>query len=446
MAEKEGRKRKRQANGAHTTNKKAVTEGSGLGSSDIKVTYANEDVLRPVLVSAPGLMPPSIPFEPYVKPLATKHAGSAPKPDTHNVLLHSSKHQRVDYTASSSSLGQQQSHYIAIFDPATNELQITPTHHLDLRSVPRKTADLDEDQDATGRGTYAAQREDLGKEFGTKKAQKFIASRTENAIVKDSKGKGKKSDVQDAILESMADASVSATPRKQDADDDLLSSKPIPRPNLMAESVEDVYSFDTLIPPSDARLVPIKDWQDAVQADQAINFNHRYPAFRLNTIGRSDDLLKLKALRYLGCLLEFHDALQSGGRAASKKVPKKEVLQKRIPTDKYPEALVDAVRRRFATPANELPKWQLENLYTHICALSLYIDDWRTDTTNLKDDLKMENKQISQYFVELGAKIGPPTEREREDRNLSKAQASVVKMARLKLPLEFPKARTGRRK
>lgn len=32
---------------------------------------------------------------------------------------------------------------------------------------------------------------------------------------------------------------------------------------------------------------------------------------------------------------------------------------------------------------------------THIAALSLYIDNWRTDTYDLREDLRMENKQYA---------------------------------------------------
>lgn len=154
--------------------------------------------------------------------------------------------------------------------------------------------------------------------------------------------------------------------------------------------MEDVYTFDTLIPPSDARLVPIKDWQEKAREDEDIKFSHRFPAFRVGAVGKSDDHTKLTALRYLTLLLEFHDALSNAGRAG-KKVPKKEIIAKRFSA--WPSQLVDAVRRRFADETGQaLGKWQQDNLYTHICALSLYIDGWTTNASNLKDDLKLEQR------------------------------------------------------
>ncbi|KAI7526848.1 RNA polymerase I associated factor, A49-like protein, partial [Hortaea werneckii] len=319
----------------------------------------------------------------------------------------------------------------------TNQLQITPAHHVSLRSIPRKISD---ESKAKGR-SLAQQREALGQEFGTKKAKKVIASRTENAITKGNQS-GVQSGAQNAVLENMADAEAEA-PGKEQVEQDQLASKPIPRPNLSAESVEQVYTFNTLIPQGEARLVPVKDWQERARADQEMTFSHRYPAHRVAAIGKSDDMLKLKALSYLNLLLDFHDALQGAGRSG-KKVPKKEILSKKM--DKWPETLVDLVRRRFSNPQNELPKWHQDNLYTHMAALTLYIDGWTTNTTDLKEDLRIENRQITQYFNELGCRVGPLTEKERERLGVPKAVAGSMRMARLKLPLDFPKPRAGRRR
>lgn len=436
MAEKESKKRKRQSNGVDTPSKKLAIDAGGK----IKVSYVEDAGLHPVLLSAPGVNAPRVPFKAYFKATSTKHATDDVTPKTHDLLLQSSQHPRLDYTAVPNTLGQHTSHYVAVFDPATNELRVTPAHHLSLRSTLRSEAQ-DVEQD---RLTLAQQREELGREFGTKKAKKAILSKTENAIPQDTKGKGKVTDVQSAILESVGDttAGAASTDPQQDADAQL-AAKPIPRPNLQAETVEDVYTYDTLIPPSDARMIQIKDWQDKVRADEVIQFKHRFPANRVQTIAKGEDAIKLKALRYLTLLLEFHDAL--GSNRSGKKVPKKDVLSKRLSA--WPQNLVDSVRRRFSNDTgSELGKWQLDNLYTHMCAFSLYIDGWTTDTSNLKDDLKMETKTISQYFNELGCKVSAPTEAERNARNLGKAQAAVTRFARLKLPLDFPKARAGRRR
>lgn len=194
MAEKEQRKRKRQSNGAETPNKKAAIEGG-----NIKVTHAGETGLHPVLLGTSGIQAPAVPFKAYAKPReGSKRAEKGDiTPATHDLLLQSSQHPRLDYTAVPSPIDDQLSHYVAIYDPARKVLQIAPAHHLRLRSTLRAEA---EDEAAPRARTIGQQREALGQEFGTKKAKKAINSKSTNAIAGN---EGEITDVQRAILESV---------------------------------------------------------------------------------------------------------------------------------------------------------------------------------------------------------------------------------------------------
>ena len=42
---------------------------------------------------------------------------------------------------------------------------------------------------------------------------------------------------------------------------------------------------------------------------------------------------------------------------------------------------------------SELNKWHVDNLITHMAAISLFIDGYKTDTCDLREDLRLENKQ-----------------------------------------------------
>lgn len=434
MAEKEQKKRKRHSNGTDGPSKRVSFSGV---NGPLKVSFANKDGLHPILVSAPGLSTPSIPFDPYVQQTAKKTNGF-PSPHTHNVLLHSDQHPKLDYTATPVANDEPISHYVAVLDPKTNKVEVYPAYHTSLRRIPRR--DEDEDKEENER-TMLEQRAELGMEFGTKKAKKIIADKTVNAITKGSKGKGKQDDVADAILESI-DAKSATDKKKEEIEAELLASKPIPKPNLTATSVEEVYAYKTLVPPAVAMLVSVKEWQRKALADEGIEFHHRFPAARVVSVVKSSDSNRLKALGYLACLLDFHDALIGAGRSG-KKVPKPAILAEKVPHWK-PE-LLTSIRNRFATPSHELPKWNMDNLYTHICAIALYVDGWVTDTTTLKDDLRLDAQQITAYFKELGCRLSKPTEREREAQGLTKTQADAMRVARLKLPLEFPKVRLSRK-
>ncbi|KAK3048859.1 DNA-directed RNA polymerase I subunit rpa49 [Extremus antarcticus] len=434
MAEKEGKKRKRHSNGVDTPSKKVAFNRSD--GARIKVTYNGENGSGPVLVSSPGLTAPDLLFKAYKRPLSTPSTNDVSS-DSHELLLHSQKHPRLDYTASPVALDQGLSHYMAIYHPATQQLQVTPAHHLSLRTTLRTENKVHEQR------TFLQQRQELGREFGTKKAKKIIADKTVNAITNhDPKGKGRSDDVQDAILQSMPDT-ITGAPTSEQAASTALASKPIPKPNLAAESVEDVYPFDTLVPPADAKLLHVRDWQEKTKNDAAIDFKHRFPAYRVQDLGKTDQILRLKALKYLQLLLEFHDLLPSSGRNG-RKVPKKDVLDAKLAS--WPPTLVASVRTRFADSTNALTKWHMQNLHAHICALSLFADGWVTDTSNLRDDLRLDAKETVQFFRELGCRIAAPTEGERERWGIKKGQEKSVKVARLRLPLEFPKARSAVRR
>ncbi|SLM41285.1 RNA polymerase I associated factor, A49-like [Lasallia pustulata] len=63
------------------------------------------------------------------------------------------------------------------------------------------------------------------------------------------------------------------------------------------------------------------------------------------------------------------------------------------------------------------------------------------DTYLLREDLRLENKEITQYFRELGCKVMPMSDTEIARLKLTKAEGKGRKVARLMLPLEFPKVR-----
>ena len=51
------------------------------------------------------------------------------------------------------------------------------------------------------------------------------------------------------------------------------------------------------------------------------------------------------------------------------------------------------------------------------------------------------DRSLVQYFRELGCKVEVPTESERMKMKIIKAEAPVHRLAKLRLPLDFPKNR-----
>jgi DNA-directed RNA polymerase I subunit RPA49 len=40
-----------------------------------------------------------------------------------------------------------------------------------------------------------------------------------------------------------------------------------------------------------------------------------------------------------------------------------------------------------------MPRWNTDNLITHICAAALIVDGFEVDVNDIRNDLKLENKE-----------------------------------------------------
>ena len=91
--------------------------------------------------------------------------------------------------------------------------------------------------------------------------------------------------------------------------------------------------------------------------------------------------------------------------------------------------------------SSNLNKWYQHYVLTHILALALEVDNFVSDTNHIRADLKMEIKDVSKLYAELGCPLRAPSEAERAQLRITKAEAAAHRFAQLKLPLVFPKSR-----
>ncbi|KAJ3473961.1 hypothetical protein NLG97_g10054 [Lecanicillium saksenae] len=77
-------------------------------------------------------------------------------------------------------------------------------------------------------------------------------------------------------------------------------------------------------------------------------------------------------------------------------------------------------------------KFHIDLLITHLCVFACIADNFEVDTQALREDLRIDDKTMNQYFREIGARVKPVSK---------KAQGVVTSIARLVLPLDFPKQR-----
>lgn len=217
---------------------------------------------------------------------------------------------------------------------------------------------------------------------------------------------------------------------------DIDEAKPCPRPHLDAETPAEVYPVEELVGGVNVlQAMGVKDWIDKVKAGQDVPTKSMFVARRLKGTVESGEVKKLKTLRFLLLLVEWYN--KPGGKQGQR-IPKLEEIPDLVAG--WGSDIVNGIARRFSD-GSTVNKWHHDNLITHILALTLVLDNFITDSHDIREDLKLETKNISKYYAELGCTVALPTEAERTARNLKKAETITHRFAKLKLPLVFPKMR-----
>ncbi|KAF2652336.1 DNA-directed RNA polymeras-like protein I 49 kDa polypeptide [Lophiostoma macrostomum CBS 122681] len=438
------RKREREENeredsDAHRPSKKVAT-AQRAGTVQVELLKSGK-APGPILVSHPGLNYPSkISFQPY------QHK------DTSSVLLQSSAHPRLDYTAQEETDGSADSllkDYVGVYDPGTGKLQVVEVQRVTLRSTLRSEMEELNEQKAKVAAaalTNTAKRHALAAEFGSKRSKKAIAAMAENAISRgraaDPSAAPKNEAVASAVLQNMSDTTA-AMPTKEQLASSVDTSKPRPVPNLAAEHPADVYTTDAIIGKELMSLIPVKDWVDAAQAGTGVNVHSRFVASRMLKFAKAKDVQKLKVLRFVLLCINFNSALGTRGKGP-KRIPHQDQLQDKMGDD-VPGPVIAELRRKFASENNDMTRWHVDNLMTHVLAAALIVENYEMDTKELRDDLAIDTKEIKQYFHELGCRVAKPNEGDRTRLKIASNEAAQHSIAKLRLPLQFPKIGMGQR-
>ncbi|KAL1849645.1 DNA-directed RNA polymerase I subunit rpa49 [Diaporthe australafricana] len=437
-----GKKRKHRDDTSAETKqkKKKVSADSVSKKRSITVTsVVQSQASPPIVASAPGIsVSKDTTYNTYSRAPTkrSKHGAS-------DLLLHSSSHRTVDYTARedkpSAGVGAGQpllKHYIGLFDPASGQLQLVEAKKMVIRgSVRAQQAPQEDMQSRTLNQTMMNLKADLGQTFGTKKAKKALAAITENAISPRKPQAGSAPQALDAsekaIMASIKDVTMSVA-TKEDLQNAMDAAKPVPRGNYEAEEIQDVYRPEKLIGKDILELIQVNDWAEAVKSNEDIQLRSRFVAHRINRIGSGENaVLRLRVLRYLYFLTLLYLTSKKGRERGTKEVLKKDKLAEEL--SPAPPPVVESIRRKFSDQGI-MRKQHIDLLVTHCCAFACILDNFETNTWDLKEDLGLEQKQMNQYFMEIGAQI-----------RKAKVEGRTDCKAQLKLPLVFPKIRQARR-
>ncbi|KAK3322491.1 RNA polymerase I associated factor, A49-like protein [Apodospora peruviana] len=434
----DSQKRKRSGDPKQSEKHKAsLAQG---GPKEVRVTsILKPQVSPPVIATAPGLeLSQNLTFHSYAKAEqpAQKRRKSDNPPPPPELLLHSTTNENVHYTARENRKNGVEpylKHYLGIFDSKTGELQVIEARKMEVRAVVQ--SQMATKGQMTGRGfipTMMEMRTELGEAFGTKKAKKALKSVQENAI-SSAKGSSKKlGSAEIAVMDSIMDATQNmATKEELQAAAD--QSRPVPRGNLDAEEIQDVYVPAEIIGSEVLNAIPIMDWQEKGRTSEPVNAPSRFVAHRVMRVAQleSGGVLRLKVLRYLLWLIVLYNTAERGKERGTKRIAQRDHLRQSMAP--APDVVIENIRRKFSD-GGTMRKQHIDLLMTHCCVFSSIIDNFQSNTFDLREDLKMEQKQLSQYFNEIGARM-----------KQHKVGTKTDHIAVLALPLQFPKIQQGRR-
>lgn len=333
------------------------------------------------------------------------------------------------------------------------------------------------------------QRTALTNTFGTKQSRKAVQSMQENAQLSNAPA-GTVTEAGAALISSLPADVASGVAKASDVQAEVQAAKPLPTPDLSAAHPSDVYPLETLVPGGQStlrQLNGVDEWKQQVDAGLEVTTGSRFVANRVVAVAQADNSTQLQVLRLIQMLLELARSLKSmsrdkGSGPGSKRLPSRDDLRRILSSttgttakgkddsesseDLLPDSVVDSVRRRFAPSGGFLSKHDLTLLHTTICALSLHIppqpakdggssslggnspNELATDPSDLRDDLRLDSNTVQQYFRELGCRVDRPRESEFAKWNIKggRAEAHARRVARLRVPVEFPKVSRGGRK
>jgi DNA-directed RNA polymerase I subunit RPA49 len=207
-------------------------------------------------------------------------------------------------------------------------------------------------------------------------------------------------------------------------------AKPVPPGNFDAQEIQDVYKPEQLIGTDILNSIPVKEWQDAAKKHAELQLPYQFISYNMYPIAAGPNpVQRLRMLRYLNYLMVFSKIAKPGKERGVLRVPQKSQLTEKM--EDAPAPVIESIRRKFSANG-EIRKFHKDLLITYCCAIAAILSNFEFDTSALRVDLGVDEKQFAQYFREIGGRISTP---------VGKEKGIKRQVAKLALPLEFPKVR-----
>jgi DNA-directed RNA polymerase I subunit RPA49 len=394
---------------------------------------------------------------------------------TTSLILHSSSHPTIDFKAveGASNTDKYLKHYVAVFDPAGNTLQVTEAKKLTMRScVRRREPEFDGDEAETQSKPAAnySSRAALTHAFGTKKSKKAVQAAAENRLL--AQGGDDDDDTNNPLSAAILSSMPSPEPVKV-----MSASPPFPVPNLATKDINEVYSLSSLIVPSPHSStlgeMPISYWRQTAAKKSPIMSSSRFISSRVAYLvsaleadpSNPSTLLKVQLLRYILLLIELYIYLSRLPRG--KRIPPVQAWPANTISGNISHEILNQLTKHFVPGGAGLGKNQAILLQSTILALTLHIPPPSlnaganllvTEPTDIQLDLAMKAEAVRMLYKQLGCKMesAKPNELERwglqkkesmkKDGMKKDGQAATPKsrFAKLTIPLQFPTVSLGR--
>lgn len=141
------------------------------------------------------------------------------------------------------------------------------------------------------------------------------------------------------------DASAPSALAQQEIKQDVEDAKPGPKPNLQAATVAEVYLLEEVVGLDVLRVLTVRDWQDKVRDGDDILTKSRYVSGRVREVVKSEQVRKIKALKYLLLLVEWYRCFKPGSKGVKKLGSKMEVD---VAMKDASEELRNGIKEKFA--------------------------------------------------------------------------------------------------
>ena len=409
--------------------------------------------------STPGVtLPKPLNFESFAKRDGTNQ----------ELLLHSSNHPMIDYTATQDTdlTGKYLKHYVAVYDPASGQMQVTEAKKMTVRSTVRQREPNQEEGDPPEMipTTNYSARAALTHAFGTKKSKKTVQSNAENRLF--SQGADNSNSPVTKALLSMMPAREVADIVTDSPESFIQANKPLPIPDLTTNDITRFYPLSSLVFPAPVSetlaKMPVEEWQARVRNKQPVECQSRFVSIASNHVVKAananpddvDVLLTLQILRYVLVLVELVRKLPN--IPSERRLPSPEKWKLWF-SGSIPQPLLQKVMEKFCPNGTGPSKANVTLLRTTILALTLHIPPPSGKSGSgvlvalphdIQQDLRLLPEEVRHLYKELGCKYEAATEAELDLWGLrkkvkTKEVGPAMRVAKLKFPVEFPRLRRG---